>query len=334
MKAVPLREIGEPELLRTEEWPVPVPQIGEVLIRLRAAAVNHRDVWIRRGQYAGIRLPVILGSDGVGTVVDAGDAESAEWIGKDVVIDPSVGWGTDLRAHSSSLAILGMPEHGTYAQYVKVPTGSLHIKPAHLSIEQAAALPLASVTAFRAVVTRGEAKAGEVAVVTGIGGGVALAALGIAHHLGVAVHVTSGSDEKLSAACSHGASGGVNYRRNDWPRALISQIGGRPDLVIDGAGGEAFNQALDLVRPGGRVVSYGATLGAAPSVDVRRIFWKQLDVRGTTMGSKPDFAEMLKLYSAGLCPLVDSVYDLEDTAAAHVRMERGEQFGKIVLRVS
>jgi zinc-binding alcohol dehydrogenase/oxidoreductase len=334
MKAILLHEIGDSDGMRLEEWPVPAPQVGEVLIRLHAAAINHRDVWIRRGQYAGIRLPVILGSDGAGTVVDAGDSQSAAWIGRDVVIDPSLGWGEDARVQSPGLSVLGMPEHGTYAEYVKVPAANLHIKPAHLTMEQAAAVPLASVTAFRAVAIRGRAQAGEVAVVTGIGGGVALAALAIANHLGVAVYVTSSSDEKVSAACKHGAGGGANYRDPAWPRVLISQIGRRPDLVIDGAGGETFNQVLDLVRPGGRVISYGSTLGAAPSVEVRRIFWKQLEVRGTTMGSKADFAEMLKLYSAGLCPLVDSVYELEDAAAAHARMERGEQFGKIVLRVS
>ena len=333
MKAILLRTLGGPEVLRLEDVPDPRPDPGEALVRLRAAALNHRDVWIRTGQYAGITLPLILGSDGAGDVVATGTGVDVTWLGREVVIDPSFNWGDDERAQGPSFQILGLPRNGTYAELVAVPAGHLHDKPAHLSFEEAAAVPLASVTAYRAVVTRAQVRAGETIVVTGIGGGVATCALLIAGRLGATVYVTSGSDAKLDAARGHGAAGGVNHQDPDWPKVLIAAMGGRPDVVIDGAGGDTFNKALDLVKPGGRVVSYGATRGAVQNLEVRRIFWKQLNVLGTTMGSRRDFAAMLQLYADGLRPIVDSVMPLEQAAQAHRRMEDGQQFGKIVLKI-
>jgi NADPH:quinone reductase-like Zn-dependent oxidoreductase len=217
---------------------------------------------------------------------------------------------------------------------VRVPLANVHPKPSHLSWEEAAAVPLASVTAYRALVIRARVQAGETVLVTGIGGGVATTALMIAKHLGATVYVTSGSDAKLEAARRHGALGGVNHRKDDWTKTLISEIGSRPDVIIDGAGGETFNKALDALKPGGRLVSYGSTLGAAQNVEIRRIFWKQLNVLGSTMGSPSDFPAMLQLYEAGLRPIIDKVFPLEQAPDAHVRMEAGDQFGKIVLRIS
>jgi NADPH:quinone reductase-like Zn-dependent oxidoreductase len=333
MKAIVLRTLGGPEVLRLEEVPLGPPAEGEVLVRLRAAALNHRDVWIRTGRYAGIRLPVILGSDGAGEVVETADNVDSSWRGRAVVIDPALNWGTDERAQGSAFQILGLPRDGTYAEFVKVPVHHVHEKPEHLSFEEAAAIPLASVTAYRALIVRAQIKAGETIVITGIGGGVATCALRIATHLGARVYVTSGSDAKLEAARANGAAGGVNHRNSDWPKAAIALIGGRPDVVLDGAGGDTFNNALDLVAPGGRVVSYGATLGPVHQLEVRRIFWKQLNVLGSTMGTPRDFAAMLRLYEDGLRPIIDSVFPLEQASEAHRRMEQGEQFGKIVLKI-
>ncbi|OFW04249.1 MAG: alcohol dehydrogenase [Acidobacteria bacterium RIFCSPLOWO2_02_FULL_68_18] len=333
MKAVVLRALGEPEVLRIEEAPDPQPERGEAVVRLRAAALNHRDVWIRTGRYAGITLPVILGSDGAGEVVETGADVDPAWRGRAVVIDPTFNWGDDERAQGPAFQILGLPGDGTYADLVRVPADALHDKPPHLSFEEAAAVPLASVTAYRALVTRGRIAAGETVVVTGIGGGVATCALLIGARLGAKVYVTSGSDAKLDTARRHGAAGGVSYHDPEWPKALVAQIGGRPDVVVDGAGGDTFNKALDLVTPGGRVVSYGATLGPVQNLEVRRIFWKQLNVLGSTMGTRRDFAAMLRLYADGLRPIVDTVLPLDQAAQAHRRMEEGRQFGKIVLRI-
>jgi len=317
-----------------EQRPDPHPGPGEAVVRLRAAALNHRDVWIRKGQYAGIKLPIILGSDGAGQVAEVGLGVDMSWVGRDVVIDPSLNWGTDERAQDSSFHILGLPVDGTYAEMVLVPAANLHPKPAHLSWEEAAAVPLASVTAYRAVVTRAQLQRGETVLITGIGGGVATTALVIAARLGAKVWVTSGHEAKLKAARTYGAEGGVNHRKDDWAKTLVAEIGHRPDVVIDSAGGDTFNKALDVLKPGGRLVTYGSTLGAADRVEIRRIFWKQLNVLGSTMGPPSDFAAMLKLYEDGLRPVIDKVFPLEQASDAHIRMEAGDQFGKIVLKIA
>ena len=334
MRAVVLHAVGDVEQLRMEQRPDPHPGPGEAVVRLRAAALNHRDVWIRKGQYAGIKLPIILGSDGAGQVVEVGPGVDRSWVGRDVVIDPSLNWGTDERAQGSSFHILGLPVDGTYAEMVLVPAANLHPKPAHLSWEEAAAVPLASVTAYRALVTRAQVQPGETVLITGIGGGVAATALVIAARLGAKVWVTSGHDAKLTAARTHGAEGGVDHRKDDWTKTLVAEIGYRPDVVIDSAGGDTFNKALDVLKPGGRLVTYGSTLGAADRVEIRRIFWKQLNVLGCTMGPPSDFAAMLKLYEGGLRPVIDKVFPLEQASDAHIRMDAGDQFGKIVLKIA
>jgi zinc-binding alcohol dehydrogenase/oxidoreductase len=333
MRALVLTALGDVDNLRMEQRPDPRPGPADAVVRLHAAALNRRDVWIRKGQYAGIKVPIILGSDGAGEVVDIGERVDRAWKGRQVVIDPSLNWGTDERAQDSAFNILGLPVDGTYAEMVVVPAANLHSRPAHLSWEEAAALPLASVTAYRALVTRARVQPGETVLITGIGGGVAATALVISKHLGAKVYVTSGHEAKLEAARRLGALGGVNHHHDDWPKAVIAAIGSRPDVVIDSAGGETFNKALDVLKPGGRLVTYGSTVGAARNVEIRRVFWKQLNVLGTTMGSPSDFAAMLKLYESGLKPVIDKVFPLEQAGDAHIRMEAGDQFGKIVLTI-
>ena len=334
MKAVVLREIGGPEQLKIEEVPDPQPAVDEVVVRLKAAAMNHRDVWIRTGKYAGIKLPVILGSDGSGEVVKADSGADPSLVGKSVVINPCIGWGDNPKAQRTDFRILGLPDNGTYAELVRVPANNVALKPAELSWEEAAAVPLAATTAYRAVVTRGQIAAGETVVVVGIGGGVALFALQIARKFGAKVFVTSGSDDKIRRAREIGAVGGVNYRTQSWVNDLREMTGGGPDVVIDSAGGETFDKVLDLVRPGGRVVTFGATLGPAKDVMVRRIFWKQLSVIGSTMGTPAEFREAVRLYgSGGLRPVIDKVFPLSQVQEAHRRMEMAEQFGRIVLRI-
>ncbi len=196
-------------------------------------------------------------------------------------------------------------------------------------------MPLAGLTAYRAVVTRGALKDGETVLIMGIGGGVATFALLIARRLGARVLVTSGSDDKLERAQALGVTRGFNYKTTDWVAAAREATDGHgPDLIIDGTGGAPFGQAIDAVRPGGRVVTYGATLGPTPELLARRIFWKQLDVLGTTMGSPDDFHGMLSLFNSGdLHPVIDRVYPLDETEVALRRMEGADQFGKIVLRI-
>jgi zinc-binding alcohol dehydrogenase/oxidoreductase len=335
MKAIILRDLGEADNLRMEELPDPKPGPNEVVVRLEAAALNHRDVWIRRGLYAGIKLPIILGSDGTGQVAAVGEGVERHWMGQSVVINPSLDWGPDDRMQGPNFRILGLPDDGTYAQLVKVPAQNLHPRPAGLSVEEAAAIPLAGLTAYRALVTKAKVQAGETVLVTGIGGGVSTFALQIARSRGARVLATSGSDAKLARAKELGAEGGVNYKNPDWAKEVVKLAGGEgPDVVIDSAGGATFVKAIELVRPGGRIVTYGATTGAAEKIEVRRIFWKQIAVLGSTMGTPREFQEMLGLFGpGGLRPVIDQVFPLADAPAAHRRMEEAGQFGKIVLRI-
>ena len=322
MQAVRLHEIGGPQNLVVDEVAQPQPQPGETLVRMRAGALNHREVFITQGLYPNITLPCILGADG------AGEAD-----GKAVLIDPTIGWGANERVWSPDARILGVPRDGTFAQYVCVPSENVYEKPAHLSFEEAAALPLAGVTAFRALFTRGELREGETVLVTGIGGGVQTFVLLYAKAAGARVAVTSSSDEKLERARALGADVAVNYKNDpDWHKTL-RKTAGTIDLVVDSAGGETFAKATTIVRPGGRIVTYGGTTGDA-KIRMFPIFWNQLDVRGSSMGSPADFRAMLDFVSKHeIKPVIDRAYALHEVVAAAERMNEAGQFGKIVLRI-
>jgi zinc-binding alcohol dehydrogenase/oxidoreductase len=336
MQAIVLRDLGGPEHLRLESVPDPQPGPGEVVVRLKAAALNHRDVWIRRGLYAGIKLPVILGSDGAGTVSAVGPKADAKLLGREVVINPGLDWGDDDRVQSPQFRILGLPDDGTYAELVKVPASAVYPKPAGWSWEEAAALPLAGLTAYRAVVTKAQVGPKDRVLVTGVGGGVSQFAVQIAKARGATVFVTSGSDDKLTRAKQKlGADGGANYRTGDWAKEIVRLCGGEgPDVVIDSVGGDTIGKAIEITKPGGRIVTYGATSGPVPQVEVRRIFWKQLSILGSTMGTPKEFAAMLELFGKGtMRPMVDAMFPLADAGSAHKRMDEAAQFGKIVLRI-
>jgi len=335
MKASILKAPGPAENLKLENVQDPVAGPGEAVVRLKAAALNHRDVWIRSGTGAyagGFKQRVILGSDGAGEVVSVGSGGAASLVGQAVVINPSLDWGEVDLAQGPSFRILGLPDDGTYAQMVRVPVTNIHQKPAGLSFEEAAAIPLAALTAYRAVASRARVQKGETVLVTGIGGGVSTFALQIAAHLGARVLVTSGSDAKLARARELGAAGGANYRTQDWAREIVELSGGGPDVVIDSVGGETFAKCVEILKPGGRIASFGATTGAVKDFVLRNLFWKQATLLGTTMGSPREFAAMLELFGqGGLRPVVDKTFPLADAAAAHRRMEEAGQFGKIVL---
>lgn len=334
MNAIVLRELGGPERLVLERVPEPQPGPGEVIVRLRAAALNHRDAWIRQGLYAGITLPIIPGSDGAGEVLAVGEGVDPTMLGNRVVINPSLDWGGDSRVQGPSYRILGLPENGTYAERVRVPASNVFPKPAALSWEAAAAVPLAGLTAYRAVVTRARVQPGETVLVTGIGGGVATFALLLARHAGARVIVTSGSDAKIARARQLGAADGVNHKTEGWGRAVRSLTDEGPDVVIDSAGREVFPTLIDIVRPGGRIVTFGATTGSPATVEVRRIFWKQISILGSTMGTPAEFREMLALFDGPLAPVVDRVFPLSAAADAHRRMDQADQFGKLVLEIA
>lgn len=327
MNAAVLDGINLPLQLKSVE--TPTLSDHHAIVRLHAAALNHRDLWIQKGQYAGLKFPIILGSDGVGIVVESTDAS---WIGKEVIINPSLDWGDNEKAQQKSYRILGLPDNGTFAEFVKVPVGNLHEKPAHLSWTEAAALPLAGLTAYRALFSRANLQPKEKVLITGIGGGVALFGLQFALAIGADVWVTSGSDEKLSRAISLGAKGGTNYQRSDWESELKS-IGF--DVILDSAGGEGFLKLIELASPGGRIVFVGATKGAPSLFPMQRVFWKQLSILGSTMGSPRDFSQMIEFVNSKcLIPIVSDVLSLSSAEHAMRKMNEMGQFGKIVLQIN
>ncbi len=331
-RALVLEKAGaeSPVLKRVDSAP---PRPGEARLRVKAAALNHRDVWICQGKYADIRHPSVLGSDGAGVVEAVGEGVDGTWLGKSVIVNPCLGWGSHAEAPAAGWRILGMPDPGTFADCVNVPAANLAPLPRGLGFEEAAALPLAGLTAWRALFTRGRLKAGETVLITGAGGGVAQFLLRFALAAGARVFVTSGSPDKLRRAAEAGAAGGADYREADWEKSLVKQAGAF-DLAVDSAGGPGFAKLIDAARPGGRIVFLGATAGNPPEMPQRKVFWKQLDLLGTTMGSPQDFAGMISLVeSKALKPAIDGVYPLERAAEAFRRMAAGEQFGKLVLRM-
>src|SRR5215203_7335963 len=257
MKAVRLHELEGPDELVYEDVPEPEPGPGETVVRLRAVALNRRDLFATQGQYPGVTpdiLPRIPGSDGSGEVVARGEGANGPDEGTEVVINPALYWGDDPHKPGKEYRILGLPDDGTFAQCVKVPAENVFPKPSHLSHEEAAAIPLGALTAYRALVTRGGVQQGETVVVPGIGSGVATFVAQIAAALGARVFVTSGDDEKIENAKELGAEGGVNYNNEGWSKELKSMAGG-VDLAVDHVGGEAFNALVSLAKPGSRIVA-------------------------------------------------------------------------------
>lgn len=313
------------------ELPKPVCKPNEVLIRIKAAALNHRDEWCRKGLYPNIQDGIVLGSDGAGIVEEIGTGVDSQLLGQEVMLNPALHWGDNERAQGKNFEILGMPRNGTFAEYVAIPADRVFPKPYHLSWEEAAALPLAGLTAYRAVAVQGKLKAGEQVLVTGIGGGVAQFAAQFVLALGAKLFVSSSSGEKRSAALTLGASDAFDYGMNNWSAAALESSGGM-DLIVDGASGDALSELMNIAKPGGRLVFYGATRGNPPQLEARKLFWNQLQLIGTTMGSDQDFAGMLALVDRlQLRPRIDIVFPLKDAAMALDRMKEGLQFGKIVL---
>jgi zinc-binding alcohol dehydrogenase/oxidoreductase len=311
----------------------PLLKAGQVQIRIVAAALNHRDHWITQGQYAGIQYPIILGSDGAGVVHKVGKDVPANLLGTAVLINPSHGWGEEEAAQGKEFKILGLPENGTLAELINVPLEYVHPMPAHLSYAQAAALPLAGLTAYRALYTRARLRPGDKVLVSGIGGGVALFALQFALKTGCEVWATSGDEAKLTRATALGAKGGANYKEAGWAKKL-REVAGEFDVIIDGAAGPGLADLVDIAAPGGRIVIYGGTAGSIEKVSPQKIFWKQLSLMGSTMGSISDFHNMLHFVNKHeIVPIVDEVFPFEEADAAFARMAAGKQMGKIVVQM-
>jgi NADPH:quinone reductase-like Zn-dependent oxidoreductase len=312
MKAVRIHEDGGPEVLRYEDAPDPEPRPGEVLVELRAASLNRLDVWIRRG-LPSVPKPRILGADGAG-LVD----------GQRVLINPGI-------EHDGKITVVGEHMDGTHAELIAVPETNVYPIPDGMSFEEAAAFPLVFETAYRMLVTRAGVREGEWVLVWGVGGGVATAANSIVRALGGRTIVTSGSDVKLAQV---EADVKLNHDRDDVVAAVKEATGGGADIVVEHVGEATWQRSLAAVRAEGRVVVCGATTGPNPPAGLHRIWWKQLSILGSTMGTRADFEGVFELVTSGrVRPVVDEVFPLVEAAAAHERMERGEHLGKIVLRI-
>ena len=300
----------------------------EVTVRLTRSALNHRDNWMTKGMYPQLREGVVLGSDGCGV------AETGDMKGKRVVLDPSMAWGADPAAPHGTLEILGMPRNGTFQASITVPAANVHEAPKHLTDSQAAALPLAGVTAYRALVTKGRAKPGDLVLVTGIGGGVAVFAAQFAAAMGCKVYVTSSSQSKVDRAVRElGCAGGVLYTAPDWTKKLLAATGNQKfAVVIDGGGGDGLNDLLRVVKGGARVVTYGSTAGPSVQVTLPLLFLNNVDLLGTAMGSPSDFAEMLHFVNKHkIVPIVDEEFPFTEFPQALDKMRKGQQLGKLVL---
>ncbi len=329
MKCLVLNEVkGSLEL---EERSDLEPAAGEVVVQIRSAAFNRRDWWITQGMYPGIELPCVLGSDGAGVVTRCGEGVDASWQNREVIIDPGLKWGDDEKVQHPAFNIVGLPTDGTFATEMVVPAGQLYDRPQHLDWNESAALPLGGVTAWRAVFTQGGLQSGENVLITGIGGGVATFALQFAVAAGAKVWVTSSSSAKIERAVELGAQGGYDYTDDGWWKQMAKEAGS-PDLIIDSAGGPGYKSLLNLAANAGRIVNYGATAGPPEKVDLFKLFWKQLHLIGSTMGSPADFAAMLEFVNKHeVHPVVDAVFPLADGDKAVRQMATSPQFGKYVL---
>lgn len=325
MKAVRIHEDGGPEVLRYEEAPDPAPGPGEVLIGLRAASLNHLDLWLRRG-LPSVPKPRILGADGAGVVVALGDGVDRFAEGDEVVVNPGLDEGA---------RIVGEHMDGTHAELIALPADYVHPLPKGLTFEEAAAFPLVFETVYRMLVTRAALQEGEWVLVWGVGGGIGTAALQIAKALGARVIATSSSDEKLARARELGADAVVNHAGEEVADAVRQATDGRgADVVVEHVGDATWKTSLQVAAPGGRIAVCGATSGPNPAANLHRIWWKQLTILGSTMGTRADFEGAYELVASGRArPVVDRVFALSEAAEAHRHLEEGRQLGKVILRI-
>lgn len=331
MKSIIIKEIGKLEL---KENNIPEINENEVLVKIKSASLNHRDLWIKKGMYAGIKPDVILGSDCSGIIEKIGNNVDKSFLNKEVIINPSCNWGNNQKVQSSKYTVLGLPDNGTLAEYVKIDKDNIVIKPEHLDFDSSSALPLAGLTAYRALFSRGQVEKKDKVLITGIGGGVALFAFQFALALGCEVFVTSGSDDKIQKAIEMGAKGGANYKTDKWEKDFSAKYG-KFDLIIDSACGNDFNKLIDISQAGARIVFFGGTTGSINNLSPQKVFWKQISILGTTMGSNEDFEKMIAFVNENkIVPVIDKVFNFNDFEEAFERMNKAEQFGKIVLKIS
>ncbi len=328
MKALVL---SSEKVLSWKEVETPTPANGEVLVQIKSASLNHRELWITKGLYPGMKLPCILGADGAGVVTAVGSDQDAAWIGKDVVIYPAYDWGAVERAPTRQFRVLGMPDPGTMAEYISVPVSSIVEKPAYLAWEEAAAIPVAGLTAWRALVRHGGITADSKVLITGVGGGVAQMGLSLATAMGATVFVTSSSADKIAYANEAGALGGVNYKEEDW-NIQLKNLSGGIDIVLDSSPAPRLDDYFKFLNYGARIVAYGSTGNRNTEVNISKMFLRHIQFIGTAMGSPKEFKAMLEFMEAHkIKPKVHATFPFAEAIKACETLQEGKQIGKICL---
>jgi zinc-binding alcohol dehydrogenase/oxidoreductase len=319
------------------EWPDPRPGQGEVLVQLVAAALNRRDRYLRLDDTGETPHPSVLGSDGAGKVVEVGGGVTSPAVGDEVLLFPGVRWapgvpGPEYRIDGHPWCVLGVPHQGTHAELIVAVADLVRPKPAGWSWEEAAALPLAGLTAWRALVTRGGLRGGSAVLITGAGSGVSTFLIQISAALGARVLVTTSSEAKLARARELGAEGGANYRDPGWPKRIRDLAPDGVDLVVDSAGAPAWQGAIKVLRYGGTLVSLGTTAGRDVQINISEVFGEQLNIHGTYMGG-PDEFDALRHHigRSSWRPVIDSTFALDEASAAHRRLDEPDRFGKVLL---
>ena len=343
MRAAVIQEHGEVDKLRIEEVPEPEYAEDEIVLKVHSAGLNHLDIWVRKGR-SNLNLPKphVLGSDAAGVVVAAGAKVTNVSVGDEVIVNPGLSCGNceycnrGQQSECITFGILGLTRHGTFAEQVAIPSRNVIPKPSHMSFNEAGAFVLAHLTAWRMLMTRAQLKPGQTVLIHGIGGGVALSALQLAKLSEAEVIVTSSSDAKLEHAAKIGADHIINYQAvNDVAQKVKNITSGRGvDIIIDTVGAATWPIDFSAVRRGGKIVLCGVTSDAQAVTDLRTLYWNQLTILGSTMGSNEDLYQMLKaITQAKLKPVIDSVVKLENIKEATGKMEKAKQFGKIVLEI-
>jgi NADPH:quinone reductase-like Zn-dependent oxidoreductase len=333
MKALILTQPEGPKSAALTEVEAPAPAAGEVRVALKAAALNHRELWVSIGQYPGMKLPSILGADGAGVIDSVGEGVDASLVGKEVVLYPAAGWGDNPDYPAPEFGCLGMPYPGTLAEYICVPANAVAPKPQGFSFEEGAAVALAGLTAWRALTVKANVKAGDKVLITGIGGGVAIQALIFAVAMGAEVYVTSGSQEKIDQAVAMGAKGGVIYKEEKWGKPLAKLCGG-VDVVIDGAPATSFGQYVRCLNMGARVVVYGPTGGPTFVVPAPDLFFRHATLYGSAMGTEADFHGMMDFIAEhNLKPVIDKGFTLDQAVEALLYLQNDHGMGKVVITI-
>ena len=328
MKAILLTEAMNIEITDVTK---PTAGEGEVIVKIAASSLNHRELWIQKGLYPGMKVPCILGADGAGTIVELGNNVNPTWKDKEVIIYPAYDWGTNEHAPSRQFRVLGMPDPGTMAEYIAVPTTNLVEKPKYLKWQEAAAIPVAGLTAWRALNRHGRIQKGDKVLITGIGGGVAQAGLALALAFGATVYVTSSSAEKIEYAKSIGAIGGVNYKDEDW-HSQLKELSGGIDIVLDSSPSPVLDNYFRFMNYGGRIVTYGSTGSPKTTISISKFFLRHIQFIGTAMGSPLEFMALLQFMEKhNIQPLIDSQFSFKDGEKAFDALRTGNQIGKIVI---